>query len=153
MKATNILLTVITIFFCNFSFSQSYEKALQEVNNYLKTFDNGYYGYLEIEDGTLYDRYQSGEYSQSQLKFLSTATLEEKNKKVTLKCDDEKLCVFSTYSDSYHTQLSFSSNQEFNTSTLIDLLNNLIASYKNGIKSGAANDIPKTEKRRPERAK
>ncbi|MBK9794160.1 MAG: hypothetical protein IPP60_13950 [Sphingobacteriales bacterium] len=37
----------------------NYEPALKKLNDYLKTFDNGYYGYFEVKDGYIYDLIQS----------------------------------------------------------------------------------------------
>lgn len=41
-----ILSTLISV-----TYAQSYKSALQKVNTFLKSFDNGYYGHLEIKDG------------------------------------------------------------------------------------------------------
>lgn len=113
------------------SSSVKYKAALDKVNNYLKTFDSGYYGYLEIKDGYLYDRFKSGKYSKVLISDLDKAVEETPNTKVVIKCSGSKECVFSTYTDSYHNQMSFSQDKSFNTKELIDLLNNLIAAYKN----------------------
>ena len=37
--------------------TENYTDVLKKINTYLKTFDNGYYGYLEVIDGYLYDRF------------------------------------------------------------------------------------------------
>ena len=53
--------------------NSNYQSSLKKINEYLKTFDNGYYGYLEIKDGYLYDRFPSGKYSKSEIKYLGNA--------------------------------------------------------------------------------
>lgn len=102
--------------------------ALKKLNDYLKTFDNGYYGYMEIKDGYLYDRFKSGKYTKTLLSDLTEATVEIPNQKVKITCKNGKNCAFSTYTDSYHAQLSFSQSTDFNTAELITLLNNVLKS-------------------------
>lgn len=115
--------------------TKDYTLELKKLNDYLKTFDNGYYGYLEIKDGYLFDRFSSGKYSKSEIKYLGTAVESESGKKVSVKCKEDKECVFSTYTDSYHSSITFSQLNEFNTNELISLLNNLIsACNKNEVK-------------------
>ena len=70
MKKTTATIILITLF--HVGFSQSYKEELKKVNDFLKTFDNGYYGYLEIKDGYLYDRFPSGKYSKSEIKYLGS---------------------------------------------------------------------------------
>lgn len=113
----------------NSSSSGNYQTALKKINEYLKTFDNGYYGYLEIKDGYLYDRFPSGKYTKTLMSDLLKAEEETYKRKVRILCKNNKDCVFSTYTDSYHKQISFSQTTDFNTSTLISLLNNLITEY------------------------
>ncbi|HRH57632.1 MAG TPA: hypothetical protein PLS10_08275, partial [Chitinophagales bacterium] len=129
MKKTISLILFITLF--HISFSQSYKEQLKKVNDYLKTFDNGYYGYLEIKDGYLYDRFPSGKYTKSLMNDLSNAEVETYNQKVRIKCKNDGDCVFSTYTDSYHKQLSFSQSASFNTSELVRLLNDFLDAYNN----------------------
>lgn len=102
--------------------------ALKKLNDYLKTFDNGYYGYMEIKDGYLYNRFKSGKYTKTLLSDLTEATVEIPNQKVKINCKNGKDCAFSTYTDSYHAQLSFSQSTNFNTAELITLLNDVLKS-------------------------
>lgn len=127
MKKTT--LTIILIILFNFGFSQSYKDALKKINTYLKTFDNGYYGYLEVIDGYLYDRFASGKYSKVKISDVDVATVEEANRKVVMNCKYDKECVYSTYTDSYHSKNSFSQSKDFNTKELVDLLNDFLTAY------------------------
>lgn len=122
--------------------SSNYQDALKKVNNYLKTFDNGYYGYLEIKDGYLYDQFKSGKYAKALINDLDIAQTVETSKKVNLKCKYNEKCVYSTYTDAYHTTLDFSQSANFNTSELENLLNNLLKAYKgnNSINSNTTNN-------------
>lgn len=108
----------------------SYLSELKKLNDYLQTFDNGYYGFIEIKDGYFYDRFKSGEYSKTLIADLSKAEVETANQKVRIMCKSNSSCVYSTYTNSYHTQISFSQSTNFNTTILIDLLNNLLTAYK-----------------------
>lgn len=130
---------IIILFIIHCSKAQSYKIYLDKINDYLKTFDNGYYGYLEIEDGFLYDRFKSGKYFKSEIKYLGTAIESEAKRKVIMNCLNNKECVYSTYTDSYHNNFSFSQTKDFNTSELITLLNNLILAYRNNDKETEKN--------------
>ncbi len=118
-----------------------YQSALNKINNYLKTFDAGYYGYLEVKDGYLYDRFKSGKYCKALMSDLDKAVENEPGKKVILKCGNDKECVFSTYSDAYHKQMSFSQTNSFNTGELITLLNNFLVTYKNSKSTQQENSV------------
>ncbi len=108
--------------------TNDYNSVLKKINDYLKTFDNGYYGYLEIKDGYLFDRYKSGKYSKISMSDMSTIT-EESSKKIVINCKNEKECVYSTYTNSYHTTLSFSQSEDFNTTKLIGYFYELKDAY------------------------
>ncbi|MCB9032697.1 MAG: hypothetical protein H6553_02555 [Chitinophagales bacterium] len=107
-----------------------YKTALNKVNKYLKTFDNGYYGYLEVKDGYLYDRFKSGKYSKAKIEDLGKAKEDTPNKKVVINCFSNQDCVYSTYTELYHSQMTFSQTESFNTQELINLLNDFIKAYK-----------------------
>lgn len=111
--------------------AQNYQQALARVNDYLKDFDNGYYGYLEIKDGYLYDRFKDGtNYCKGKMSDLDYAFEKEKNRKVDISCKGNSNCVFSTYTNQDYNSFTFSQSRDFNTSELISLFNSLIASYK-----------------------
>ncbi|MCC6515267.1 MAG: hypothetical protein IT275_02830 [Chitinophagales bacterium] len=126
-----IILYLLFFNSCFASFSQNYQAELKKLNDFLKTFDDGYYGYMEIKGGYLYDRFKSGEHCKALLSSLDRAVVAETNRKVELKCKSGNNCVFSTYTNSNHAQMSFSQNTDFNTETLIELLDNLINAYNN----------------------
>ncbi|MGG9972281.1 hypothetical protein ACQ33O_10850 [Ferruginibacter sp. SUN002] len=130
----------------------SYATELAKINKFLKTFDDGYYGYLEIIDGYLYDRFKSGKYSKSEIKYLGTAYEDTYKRKVVIPCTSSKECVYSTYTDSYHKTVTFSQSTDFNTSELITLLNNLLDAYK-GVKSSKGNDNDDREENAKSRQK
>jgi hypothetical protein len=49
---------------------------------------------------------------------------------LTFNVEDNQECIFSTYTDSYHSYMDFSQNDKFNEKELEKLLNNLVASCK-----------------------
>lgn len=123
-----ILSALIFILPVYLSSGQPYKMQLDEVNNYLKTFDNGYYGYLEIKDGYLYDRFKDGtNYCKAKVTELDYAFEKEKNLKVDIACKGSGNCVYSTYTNQNYSSFTFSQSSNFNTSQLISLFNNLIA--------------------------
>ncbi len=121
--------------------NKDYQSALNKINNYLKTFDAGYYGYLEVKDGYLYDRFKSGKYSKAYISDLSMAEVKEPGKEVIINCNNNNQCVFSTYTDSYHKQMTFSQSSNFNTGELVTLLNNFLDAYKNSTSTQPENTV------------
>ncbi len=110
-------------------YSQNFQRELKKINDYLKTFDDGYYGYFEIKDGYLIDNFKSGKYTKTKMSDLNYALVTQTNRKVTIKCKAGKECVFSTYTDGYHDELNFSQSTDFDSKKFSDLLNDLLDSY------------------------
>ena len=110
--------------------TENYQTALKKLNDYLKTFDNGYYGYFEINDGYLYGRFKSGKYTKTRIADLDKAIkAESESTKVKVLCKNNDKCIFSTYTDSYHDYLSLSQSNSFDRTVLIDLFNDFITAY------------------------
>lgn len=131
MKRINFLI-VFLVTLLNSGFSQSYREQLKRINDYLKTFDNGYYGYLEIKDDYLYDRFKDGtNYCKGKLSDLDYAFEKEKNRKVDIACKGSNTCVFSTFTNQDYNSFTFSQSNDFNTTQLIKLFNDFITAYKN----------------------
>lgn len=132
--------------------AQDYVKVLNRINTFFETFDGGYYGHFEIKDGILYNYFQSGKYASANMADLTIATEEEPSRKVILKCKDGGECVYSTYTDSYHAKMQFSTNVDFNTRKLIDLFNELIRLYNGASDNTAPEPTPSQSTRPVERA-
>lgn len=112
-------------------FSQSYKEQLKNINEFLKTFDNGYYGYLEIKDGYLYDRFKDGNnYCRAKIIDLNKAYEKESSRKVELPCKGTDNCLYSTFTNQNYNSFSFSQATDFNSTELISLLDNLVSAYK-----------------------
>ena len=130
MKTKISILFLFTILCFTQSFSQPYKTQLEKINKYLKTFDNGYYGYLEIKDGYLYDRFRDdNNYCRAKLSDIGNAYEQETSRKVELPCKGTDNCLFSTFTNQYYNSFSFSQSTDFNSNEFITLLNNLVATY------------------------
>ena len=146
----NLITLIILFFTVNTTFGQSYQNELEQANEYLKTIKNGYYGQLDIQDGYLIVRFQSGKESKARINALDQALVVQENKKVAIGCKEGVKCVFSGYTNSYHPQMSFSQDGEFDTDEFVVLLNNLISAYngnpvslKDNVKVNQAEKSPK----------
>lgn len=107
MKIYSLAITLFSIlailpFNCFAQTSQSLSPMMKadidNFNQFLKTFDNGYYGYVELTNGTLYVRRKDSEVIYFALSDISDVqTIREKSGqlKVTFNCRDDKECVFS----------------------------------------------------------
>jgi hypothetical protein len=121
---------ILLLFSFNFLTAQNYQSELKKLNDYLKSFDNGYYGYIEIKDGYLYNRFKDGtNYCKSKMDNLDYAFEKEKNHKIDIICKGNNTCVFSTFTNQNYNSFSFSQNNNFNTTPLISLFNDLISAY------------------------
>jgi hypothetical protein len=109
--------------------NQKYSVGLEKLNEYLKNFDNGYYGSLKIEGDFLIENFKSGDYCKAKLSSIDKAVEVTPNSKIVVKCKSGEECVYSTFTDSSHTQFSFSQSNEFKSSELIDLINNFLKAY------------------------
>lgn len=112
------------------SINNKYSGALEKLNQYLKTFDNGYYGSLKVEGEYLIDNFKSGDYCKAKISSIDKAVEHTPDSKIIIKCKNGEDCVYSTFTDSRHSQFSFSQSTAFKTSELIDLINKFLASYK-----------------------
>ncbi|HOU46592.1 MAG TPA: hypothetical protein PLL99_02245, partial [Chitinophagales bacterium] len=111
---------ILLLFSFNFLTAQNYQSELKKLNDYLKSFDNGYYGYIEIKDGYLYNRFKDGtNYCKSKMDNLDYAFEKEKNHKIDIICKGNNTCVFSTFTNPNYNSFSFSQNNNFNTTPLI----------------------------------
>lgn len=155
MKKTISAILFIILFYSGFS--QSYKEQLKNINEFLKTFDNGYYGYLEIKDGYLYDRFKDGNnYCRAKIIGLNKAYEKESSRKVELPCKGTDNCLYSTFTNQNYNSFSFSQATDFNTAELISLLDNLIAACKGNDtknKDGNKSIDYASEKRRQESLK
>ena len=107
-----------------------YQTHLNNINQYLKTFDDGYYGHFEVKDDSLYLRFRLGLYSKISIADFGNVVVEEANRKVSVQCKEDKKCVFNSYVNALYNDIKFYQYKDFNTAELITLLNNLITALK-----------------------
>jgi len=111
------------------------QTAIDEVNKYLATYANGYYGYLEVKSDNLYDRLKSGKYLSAKLSDLDKAVViagtSDYFDYVNLKCKNGQNCIYSSVTNKYVDKISFSQIGPTNTDKLIELLNNFLTACNN----------------------
>ncbi len=123
----------LLILFISCVYGQSYQPSLKKLNDYLKTFDNGYYGYMEVKDGYLIEHFKSGNYCKASMKDLEGGIDQPQYNRVILGCKDNKKCIYSTWNTTspYDEYIQFTTSGTFNRQELVDLLNNFIGAYNN----------------------
>lgn len=110
------------------AYSQSYTSDLIKINKFLKTFDNGFYGKLEIKNGMLYNYYSNGRYAQVNISDIAQAKVVEANRKVSIECKSQTKCVKTGEGDSFD-EMPFSQESDFDADGFAAKLNAMIAHY------------------------
>lgn len=95
--------------------AQSKTQILSELNNFFKTFDNGYYGYISVDQTYLYTNIKDGRRSKIPIAEISEARVEEANRVVKIYCKSGN-CVTGVTgkmfpSMSYRTSIDFDANK------------------------------------------
>jgi hypothetical protein len=111
----------------NTSNIKTYTRELNELNDFLKTFDGGYYGPLSISKGLLYCQVKG--YGKSSIELSGISKVTTKGNNISLVCKQNSFCYKST-SGAAGKNMSFSSLKPFNKERLSRLLNNLLAEIK-----------------------
>jgi len=105
--------------------------TLQALNQYLVTFDQGYINRIEVQNGEFLLYYRNGQHNKANMNDLAQAVVEAKYSRVILTCQGDKKCIYSSwYGGGYYPYLQFTSNSPFNQERLAELLNNVLAAYK-----------------------
>ncbi len=143
-----ILLTLITLLlFCG-AYSQPYKSQLDKINQYLKTFDNGYYGYFEVIGNDVFLRFKAGKYNKYNVNEMDYAQIQEQYNRVILPCKENKKCIYTDWKDGggYEEYTQFLQNSSaYNFQELKDLLDNFINALKANITSPAPSKNEKDE--------
>lgn len=110
------------LFFC-FAFnigltvqSQSYEFYLDKINEFLVTFDNGYYGPLSVDETYIYCKIKDGRQSKIIIKEIDRVDIITPKRNVKMVCRTGK-CVTGVTGDMF-TMLGFSTTTDFDTESL-----------------------------------
>lgn len=111
---------------------QSYQGHLNEINTYLKTFDNGYYGPLVVSNGYLKCFIKSYDtYSQIPIESIGRVEIVSDNEKVAIYCEGNSDCVKGVTGGMYDN-MPFSSDEWFNSDRLAAQLKELVFLLKEG---------------------
>jgi len=130
MKKQKLIIAILILFNCQFSFAQQYKLQLDKLNNYLKTINNGYYGYFEVNGNDIYLRLQSGKYCKATITDLDKAYPEVENKSVFLKCKNGTNCMTATYTSSNTNGIIMSNNTNINTTEFVQLINDFLLAFR-----------------------
>lgn len=125
MKRTLLLIIILTTLVYKAQ-SQEYKEHLNVINNFLETFDNGYYGPLSVDDVYLYCNIKGNRQSKIIISEISKANVVTPEKEVKIQCKNDN-CVTGDMYDSltFRTDLS-----GFDTAYFTTLLNLLIDSLR-----------------------
>lgn len=120
-----IIVFTISILFVKISFGQSYKNQLDSLNQFLKTFNEGVYGYFEVIDKDIYIRFKSGTFSMASINHIDKAYVDPDNKTVYLKCKNDSNCMLATYLgyNIVGTYMSDHKNPNPNTRKFAQLIN------------------------------
>jgi len=110
--------------------ASSYQISLDKLNVYLKTFDDGYYGYFEVSDSRLFIHLKSGNSYSAEIKNLDNAYVVEENKKIEIRCLDEKNCMTIAQNSSLTNRMVLYQSAAFSTAEFCQLINDFIYAYK-----------------------
>lgn len=106
-----------------------YEAALNELNEFLKDFDDGYYGYIEVVDDFIVIRFQEGKYSKFKIKDMAMPEWNDTYGQVTWDCKNSSNCVLTDWNDEgVESGILFQSFSDLDY--LMELLSNFISAYQ-----------------------
>lgn len=109
--------------------SGNFQTAMTALNNYLKTFDNGYYGYFELKDGYIYQRFKAGKYNKFRMEDMEGALVQTQYSRVIFKCKSGSCIATDWKVNGTEPYTQFTSSSTFNYQELADLLNNVRDTY------------------------
>lgn len=114
----------------NTNSTTNYQVALKKLNDYLKTFDNGYYGYWEVKDGYIYDRFKAGKYNKFRMEDMEGAVIQSEYSRVIFKCKGDNKCIETDWKPNGREDYTqFTTSGSYNYKELADLLNNFRDAY------------------------
>ncbi|MBL7767104.1 MAG: hypothetical protein JNJ58_13470 [Chitinophagaceae bacterium] len=123
------ILLLFPILLLQFSARAEQWDAIQNrVNEFLKTFDHGFYGEVDIHHDTLYNYYKGGGYSFIPLNQYTEARVVIDKRKVGIFCLNNTQCVINA-SGSHFDMMPFSTQSDFDAAKFAKELNDLIKSY------------------------
>ncbi len=123
----------------------NYTDALKKLNTYLKTFDNGYYGYFEIIGNDIYMRFKAGKYNKFKAADMQGAVIQEEYKRVIFKCKGDNKCISTDWNENGKEEYSqFTTGNAYNYQELKNLLDNFLASVKGNLPNPSGSSTTNT---------
>jgi len=107
--------------------------ALSKLNNFLKSFDGGRYGSVEVKDGTFNIRFKSGNISNFKISDIAEIKILQDNAagtRVAFMCRDGKKCAYSGHTYSNYESQPFTSSVPVNARELFSLMDNVIKAFQ-----------------------
>ena len=119
---------LFALIFATNSFGQSYKKQLDSLNQFLKTFNEGVYGYFEVKGNDIYGRFKSGTYCMASINDIDKAYVDADNKTVYLKCKKDTNCMTASWLgyNIVGTYMSDHINPKPNTKKFAQLINDFL---------------------------
>lgn len=110
--------------------TSGYEKELAALNEFLKDFDDGFYGYFEVKDDFITLHFQEGKYSKFKLQDMAAPVVDRKYGQLTWDCKNENYCVTTDWNENgKETGILFSDPGSGSLDDLSELLTNFISAY------------------------
>jgi hypothetical protein len=137
---SGLLLLVVMIATCCLTYSNSspsispyspqYEDELQALNEFLKDFDDGFYGYFEVKDGFIYLQFKEGKFSKFKLKDMAEPEVDRTYGQLNWDCKNDAYCVTTDWNEEgKETGILFSDPGSVSLDYLLELLTNFINAY------------------------
>lgn len=128
MKKTTLLIISIFITLC--THAQNYQQQLEDLNSFLKNLSGGYYGYIEVKDGYIYQRFKAGKYNRFKMEDIEGAFADEYKQKVILKCKDNNSCIETDWEpNGKRSSTPITSSANFDHNKLASLINDFRDAY------------------------
>lgn len=126
--------------------TSGYQTSLNSLNEFLKTFDKGFYLKLEVIDGYIFTRFENGYFNQFKMQDMQDAVIDEANHKVLFKCKGDIYCQTTTWkkNSNYYSHFIDENATHEQLVKLRDLLNAFKKAYLDAEKkSSSSNNIEK----------
>ncbi|HNL84751.1 MAG TPA: hypothetical protein PKO18_05910 [Chitinophagales bacterium] len=126
--------------------TSGYQTSLNKLNEFLKTFDKGFYLKLEVIDGYIFTRFENGYFNQFKMQDMQDAVVDEANHKVLFKCKGDIYCQTTTWkkNSNYYSHFIDENATHEQLVKLRDLLNAFKKDYLDAEKkSSSSNNIEK----------
>ena len=125
-----ILLMQVSIFAQN---SSNQAVALNSLNSFLKTFEGGHYGFVEVTNGELFIRYKSGHSSNFKLSDISEIKILQNDAtgtRVAFMCRDGQKCVYSGNTYTNYVSQPFTTKAQVSGQELYSLMENVMKAIR-----------------------